>query len=312
MAVRRIPSLNWLRVFEAAARAESFARAAIELNMSAAAVSQQIKALEGHLGRRLFARHARHVTLTDAGHAFLPVVRQSLGSVETTAAALFGGTIGGRDSAPLVVQASLIFACGWLAPRLAAFRATHPDIQLNLMTANDPADFRRADTDWQIQFGGPTDMPEGSELVMGEKLRAVAVPRIAATIQSPDDVLDHPLIEVSTHRMGWLQILSDHITRDLSEASITFADNSVLALGLAAGGFGVAIARAPASEGLVEATGLADCPAVPSISGGQGYFLVPGGLSAQKPAARAFRDWLMQETQAARATAPLSLTRQSG
>ncbi|MEM8876706.1 MAG: LysR family transcriptional regulator [Pseudomonadota bacterium] len=308
MAIRRIPSLNWLRVFDAAARAESFARAAVELNMSAAAVSQQIKALEGHLGRRLFVRHARHVRLTDAGHAFLPVVRQSLGSVETTAAALFGS----RDSAPLVVQASLILACGWLASRLSSFRTDHPDIQLNLMTGNDPADFRRTDTDWQIHFGGPADMPEGSEWLMGECLRPVATPEIAAKIRSPNDVLDHPLIEVSTHRPGWLQMLADHIARDLSEASITFADNTVLALGMAAGGFGIAIARGPVTDGLVEGSRLTICDAVPPVESGQGYFLVPGGLSAEKPAARAFRDWLMQETQAARATTPLSLPRQSG
>ena len=74
----RIPSLNWLRVFEAAARTQSFARAAEQLNMSAAAVSQQVKALEGHLGSALFQRHAHAVSLTEAGRAYLPSVQQSL------------------------------------------------------------------------------------------------------------------------------------------------------------------------------------------------------------------------------------------
>jgi len=79
---RSIPSLNWLRVFEAAARGESFARAAELLNMSTSAVSQQIKALETHFGTALFKRGPKHVELTDAAHAFLPVVRQSLSTVE--------------------------------------------------------------------------------------------------------------------------------------------------------------------------------------------------------------------------------------
>ena len=73
-----IPSLNWLRVFEAAARMENFARAAELLDMSTSGVSQQIKALESHFGEQLFERGARNVKLTDAGHAFLPAVRQAL------------------------------------------------------------------------------------------------------------------------------------------------------------------------------------------------------------------------------------------
>ena len=81
MPIRRIPSLNWLRVFEAAARHQSFSRAGNDLNMSGPAISQQIKALEGHLDAKLFERGSRAVTLTEAGRAFLPVVRQSLLSV---------------------------------------------------------------------------------------------------------------------------------------------------------------------------------------------------------------------------------------
>ena len=80
---RKIPSLNWLRVFEAAARMENFARAGEMLDLSTSAISQQIRALEDHFGEKLFTRHARSVELTDAGHAFLPAVRQALGTQQS-------------------------------------------------------------------------------------------------------------------------------------------------------------------------------------------------------------------------------------
>lgn len=113
----RIPFLNWLRVFEAAARTESFARAAAQLNMSPAAVSQQVKALETQLGTPLFQRHAHAVTLTEAGRAFLPSVQQSLLLLETATTGLFGASRQQR----LFVQSVLLFAHGILAPALPRF-----------------------------------------------------------------------------------------------------------------------------------------------------------------------------------------------
>ena len=131
MTQSRIPSLNWLRVFEAAAREENFARAAEKLNMSAPAVSQQIKALENHLGRSLFQRLPQKVRLTPAGAAFLPVVQQSLASVETTAAALFGSKI----QTTITLQAVTLLAASWLPKHLAAFEAAHPRLRVNVITA---------------------------------------------------------------------------------------------------------------------------------------------------------------------------------
>ena len=78
----RVASLNWLRVFEAAVRSESLARAAVPLNMSPAAMSQQVRALEEHLGRALFQRGAQSVMLTEAGRAYLPPVQQALGTLD--------------------------------------------------------------------------------------------------------------------------------------------------------------------------------------------------------------------------------------
>lgn len=147
----RIPSLNWLRVFEAAARTESFARAAAQLNMSPAAVSQQVKALETQLGTLLFQRHAHAVTLTEAGRAFLPSVQQSLLLLETATTGLFGASREQR----LFVQSVLLFAHGILAPALPRFQASAPQVNLMLSTGNLVADFANRFSDLQIVFGNP-------------------------------------------------------------------------------------------------------------------------------------------------------------
>jgi LysR family glycine cleavage system transcriptional activator len=298
MAIRRIPSLNWLRVFETAARAESFARAAQLLNMSAPAVSQQIKALEAHLNTPLFERGPRSVTLTRAGEAFLPAVQQALRSVETTAASLFGTPSG----EPLSVQASLMFACSWLAPRLGAFQARHPEVLLQMMTANqnEDEDFLRKAADLQIVFGTDPGRGGDEDLLFGEVLTPVAVPALAGEIERPEDLLDQRLIEIATHRSGWLQVLETAQDADLSRARFCFADTTQLALAMAAGGFGIALARAPATDALVETYGLVPCLENLTIQGGQSYYLVYPARAALAPAARAFRTWLLEETAAYR------------
>lgn len=162
----RIPSLNWLRVFETAARAESFARAAAQLNMSTAAVSQQVKALETRPGTPLFHRHAHAVTLTEAGRSYQPVVQQTLVMLGSATTGLYGQT---RDQR-LHVQSVLLFAQGVLAAGLTQFQKSHPQINLSLTTWNWIADFTNRFSDLRIVLGSPTlygaegDMPSTETL----------------------------------------------------------------------------------------------------------------------------------------------------
>lgn len=289
MTAPRIPSLNWLRVFEAAARAGSFARAAEALNMSPPAVSQQIRALEGYLGRPLFARGPRSVALTETGHAFLPVVGQSLHSVEVAAAALFGD----RARRLLTVEATLVFATGWLARRLPAFRAAHPDVQLNLLTAVHGGEYRRRDVDLAIGFGaGPLAFEDGDTL-FGEVLTPVAPPEIAAAVQAPADLADHLLIEVSTHRANWLALLPE----GGPAPRIAHTDNTLTAFAIAAAG-AIALDRAPATDGLYRRFGLVPCLPGHQIAGVQNYSLVYPARTALSAPARAFRAWIIDEARA--------------
>ncbi len=284
----RIPSLNWLRVFEAAARTESFARAAAQLNMSAAAVSQQVKALETRLGTPLFHRHAHAVTLTEAGRAYLPSVQQSLLMLETATTGLFGETREQR----LYVQSVFLYAHGILAAGIPDFQTTHPQINLSLSTGNLISDFANQFTDLQIVFGNPALFgTEGDELTR-ERLYPVAPPEIAEQIHHPQDLFQFPLIEVSTHRASWPHLF-ETLRLSAGQARYFFADSSVMAAELSASGCGVALARAPASDRIMTLSGLVPCLPEIEVPGQEAYHLIYPSRTALRPPARAFRDWLL-------------------
>ncbi|MEZ5913020.1 MAG: LysR family transcriptional regulator [Paracoccaceae bacterium] len=285
----RIPSLNWLRVFEAAARTESFARAAAELNMSAPAVSQQIRALEDHLGAPLFTRHAHAVRLTDAGRAYLPSVQTSLVTLESATAGLFGRAREER----LYVRSVLIFAQGVLAPLHRDFADRHPDIALNLTTGNAAGDFLQGFADIQIIFGAPSPYGAAHDHLMDEVLYPVARPDIAASITRPADLLAHPLIEVATHRAGWPHVFES--LKLLGErARFLMVDSTVMATVMAAEGAGIALARAPASDWAVRQAGLVECLPGFEVAGLESYYLVYPDRTALRPPAQVFRRWLLQ------------------
>jgi LysR family transcriptional regulator, glycine cleavage system transcriptional activator len=293
MAQTRIPSLNWLRVFEAAARAQSFARAAETLNMTAPAVSQQIRALEDHLGRQLFQRAPQRVTLTTAGAAFLPVVQQSLASVETTAAALFGGA----GQTTITLQAVTLLAMSWLPTRLAAFEAAHPRLRVTVIGGESLADFRTIlpgrEPDLQIAFGSVTDFADTAEPFIHETLKVVAAPDVASSIRTPGDLANHSLLEVAAHRSGWHQLLSSCPDVDLRAMDFRMTDTTPYAFTLAAQGLGVALARAPASDELVRVLGLQYCDILQDTRGLQRYFFLQPGGSALSRHAALLKNWLL-------------------
>jgi LysR family glycine cleavage system transcriptional activator len=296
---RGIPSLNWLRVFEAAARHENFARAAEHLNMSTSAVSQQIKALETHFGAELFERGPRHVELTDAGHAFLPAVQQSLAMVEESATTLFGE----EREATLTLQSNLIFTTGWLAPRLPAFSALHPGVQLHLSGAYHDLDYQRPGFELRILFG-PVHRSWGQcDRLFDETIYPVARAEVAAAIAGGRDFLEHRLIQITTHRINWNQILRAVGVDSIPGRRLCFTDSTQLSLQMAAAGYGVALARSPTTDSLVERLGLVPCEASAGLASSEAYYLIYRNTESLSRAAGRFRDWLLSEVKdAPRAT----------
>ena len=235
---KRIPSLNWLRVFEAAARTSSFARAAERLAMSPPAVSQQIRALEDHLGRPLFERAAAGVTLTEAGRSLLLVTSDAIGRMEAAADALSA-----PSGPPLVIGISQTLYAGWLAPRLPRFVAAHPDLTLEFRSLLGSETPPRDAALW-IAFGQPPPGTESATL-FGETLLPVAHPDLAASIRSVGDMLHHPLIEVTDHRKNWAQVLALDVLP--STARVIHVDTTLAALSLSLRG------RGPETESFVGA-----------------------------------------------------------
>ncbi len=283
-----LPSLNWLRVFEAAARYQSFARAAGELNMSAAAVSQQIRALEDRLGTPLFERHAHAVTLTDLGRAYLPSVQQSLISLQDSTEGLFGAV---RQDA-LFIEAVPLFAHGILANGCAAFARLHPHISITLNTETAGHDHASRYHDLRITFGAPAGGQGSVEKILGERLYPVAMPAIADQITEPADLLNHPLIDVMSHRAGW-PYLFEKLGFVTSAARYIHTDNTIMSCAMAASGAGIALARAPASDSAADMAGLVPCLEGFSVEGAHSYHLVSSDdLTLRRPA-QLFRDWLL-------------------
>ncbi len=149
---QRLPPLNALRAFEAAARCSSFARAAEELSVTPAAVSQQVRGLEQFLGIRLFLRQRNTLTLTEAGRAFLPGVHEAFRGLARATEQLQARAF----ETLLNLSAPPTFATQWLRPRLARFTQRHPDIEVRLAASKGLTDFAREDFDAAIRYGrGP-------------------------------------------------------------------------------------------------------------------------------------------------------------
>jgi LysR family transcriptional regulator of beta-lactamase len=188
--IRPYLPLNGLRAFEAAARHSSFTKAAIELCVTPAALGHQVKGLEERLGVPLFRRLPRGLALTDEGQALLPVLKESFDRM----AALIAGFDGGRDREVLSVGAVGSFAVGWLLPRLAAFEAEHPLVDLRLSTNNNRVDIAEEGLDFAIRFGDGAWHGTEARLIFKAPLTPLGAPEVAARVHVPADLHGETLL----------------------------------------------------------------------------------------------------------------------
>src|SRR3712207_3311713 len=147
--LRRLPPLNAVKAFEAAARSESFARAAEELCVTPGAVSHQVKALEATLGVRLFNRERQRLAITEPGREYLGVVRDALDRIAVGTARL----VQRQGSGILTVSVSPDFAAKWLVHRLGRFAQSHPGIDLRVSATAHHVDFAREEVDLAVRHG---------------------------------------------------------------------------------------------------------------------------------------------------------------
>lgn len=232
--------LNALRAFEASARHLSFTRAAIELCVTQAAVSHQVKSLEAQLNVTLFKRLPRGLMLTSEGETLLPVVRESFDRIAQTLSQFEGG----HYREVLTVGAVGTFAVGWLLPRLPDFQAHYPFIDLRLSTHNNRVDVAAEGLDYAIRFGAGAWHGTDACQLLEAPLTVLCVPAIAEQLQTPADLLKHTLLR-SYRADEWTQwFQAAGLPADtLVPRSIVF-DSSLAMMEAALQGIGVALAPA--------------------------------------------------------------------
>ena len=283
---RRITSLNWIRVFEAAARTSSFARAAERLAMSPPAVSQQIRALEDHLGRQLFTRAAAGVTLTDDGRALLTACSNPLARIEAVT-----NEFAHPKQKTLVIGASLMFSIAWLSPRLPDFLRENPNIRIDLRAMTGRPERYDPDMALWVAFG-PYSVGLVAQRLFGERLTPVALPEIAQTIHAADDLLDQILIEPAAHETTWANVIGIPVLP--ASTRLIKVDNTLAALEIAAVNGGIALARAPATDMITNRLGLVPCLDDYSVIGSEAYHILHHENAGQVNEVKIFKNWLLQ------------------
>lgn len=290
---RRLPPLNAVRTFEAAARLLSFKAAAEELRVTPQAVSQQVRVLEGWLQAELFVRRNRAIELTAAGRAFLPAVGAALDGLAAAATGL------SQRSQPHVVtiNASPTFAVRWLIPRLGRFRTALPDLDYRLTMSNSLPDFAAGAIDVAIHWRDAARLPGlQSDFLMALDIVPVCSPGLLGgrRIDRAQDLLDYPLIR---HRDDsglwtvWFQVAGCGRV-ELPEGPAF--DSDLYIVEAAAEGYGIClVTRAEVARDLQ--AGRLVVPHDVPIPGGEKFFVVHAAGRAAEPKIAALRHWLFHE-----------------
>ncbi len=290
MQATRTP-VNWLRAFEVAARHLSFSAAASELNVTPAAVSQQVRLLEQRLGEQLFLRHARGLRLTRAGETLVPACRESFERLDGALAELFGS----RRRDRLVIRVALGFARQWLLGNLAAFAQAHPDIPIRLVAtvwAGEPLD---ASVDLDIRLALSPVRGMACHRLTQDEIFPVCSPELASgapRIRQPVDLRHHARLHTIGFAQGWPHwFAAAGIEPERAERGVEF-DSMRLALDMAALGHGVALARSSYADELLRTRRLKALFDVRLKARDNVYLTHAHGLDPASPAAL-FRDWIL-------------------
>jgi LysR family transcriptional regulator, regulator of gene expression of beta-lactamase len=284
--IRPYLPLNALRAFEAAARHRSFKKAAIELCVTPAALSHQVKALEERLGVPLFRRLPRGLGLTDEGQRLLPDLSQAFDSVAALLSAF------DRSGAAEIVAVAAVgtFATGWLLPRLKAFEEKHSDIDVRLFTNNNRVDIAEEGLDYAIRFGDGAWHATHAEKLFEAPLTPLCSPAIAKRLQQPADLAGETLLR--SYRVGdwpeWFEVAG----RQPPRLRGPVFDSSALMAEAAARGHGIALVPASMFERDLLGGRLVR-PFEQEVTTGA-YWLTRLKSRDPTPGMKAFAQWLME------------------
>ena len=319
--LRRLPSLDFLKGFEASGRHLSFTRAAQELFVTQSALSRQVQALEEALGVPLFVRRHRALALTPTGAAFHRDVTAALQALIASADAARGA----HRTPGLTLSTTVSFASLWVIPRLPAFRARQPDAEVYVSADDRLIDLGRGDVDVAVRYLADASAPEGGVRLFGERMLPVASPRLlrrpGMPLAKPADLARHVLLHLDdpdgrTPWLDWNMWLTANGQPGLKTAgSLRFKlyDQVIQAT---VGGQGIALGRVPLiAEHLRDGRLVAPFPK--RYDSARGYYAVIAPHAANRADVTAFVEWLRDEaaaevTRAAAETKPLASRRRGG
>lgn len=287
---RRIPSIEALVAFEAAARHLSFTRSAEELALTQSAIGRQVASLEDYLGVPLFNRVRKRLSLTEVGQLYAKQVRENLERIERdTLAAMAHRNAGG------ILELAVIptFATRWLIPRLPGFYADHENVVVNLTTRAEPFLFNETNFDAAIHFGDPVWPGAVAKYLFGEVITAVCSPRLLQGRRnlSPRDVAEFVLLHQSARPDAWRQWLAQAGVHDVDCMKGQRYELFSMLVEAARAGLGMAlvprflVAQELDSGELVRPFDL-------SARSDKGYYLVVPEDKQASPLLRTFDQWL--------------------
>ena len=298
---RRLPPLNALRAFEAAARHLSFTKAAEELYVTQAAISHQIKALEATLDVQLFRRLNRRLMLTDAGQLYLPALTEAFDGID----AATGRLRADENAGSLTVSVANSLAAKWLLPRLPRFRERHPEIDVEVSATDRLVDFGRDNVDMGIRYGLGNYPGLKVDPLMEDTVFPVCSPQLAdgrlvdglVPLRAPEDLRRHTLLhdDVSTGEApDWRRWLTAAGVTGVNPERGPRYSHSSLVLQAAIDGQGVALGRSSLVSLDLEAGRLVQ-PFGPTLPSHYACYVVSPVATAERPKIKAFRDWLLEE-----------------
>src|SRR5256885_4322505 len=290
--LRRLPPLNALKAFEAAARHESFTRAAEELCVTQGAVSHQVKALELELGIKLFNRERQRLVITGAGRDYLAVVRDALDRIAAGTERLMQR----QSSGVLTVSTSPDFAAKWLVHRLGRFSDAHPEMDLRISATMHHVDFAREDVDLAVRHGDGNWPGHDVMRLSPEQLFAVCSPKLVVgrnRLAKPADVLKFPLLHLDDRKAWskWFEA-AGIAHAELSQGPVM--NRASMLLDAAVDGQGIALGRTTlAAWDLIN--GRLVRPFGDALRLSRTYWIVCPKATSLPPKITILRDWLVSE-----------------
>ncbi|WP_343560853.1 LysR substrate-binding domain-containing protein [Kiloniella sp. b19] len=286
------PPLNFLRSFEASARHLSFTDAARELNCTQAAISQHIRSLETSIGRPLFERTPRSLTLTEVGESYLPAVRDALTRIDLATEAILAQP--GKQR--VIVSCPVTLAALWLTPLLHEFNQLHPDIEVTVHGTVWGGSGPEM-SDLHILLGRKDVEIDKNSMIVSDELALVCAPSLLEgdkPLGKPEDIHNHTLIHVLGYADHWSLVARTLNIGELHQEGGLKTDSTTIALEYATTGAGLIVTQRILAQRYIE-RGLLIEPFPVKLHSKVGYYLHKDAKLRLRPAAKTFHNWLIEQ-----------------